>query len=164
MVTAATYRQDLLFLGKPRLDFLQATILEQLSLMNWNLQAWCVLPNHNHLIATSDDPASLAKTIRKIHSITARHINAEDNKPGRQVWFQYWDSHITFEKSYLARLNYVHQNAQYHGLIKNAENYSWCSTSWFAREATPAFYNTVMNFKTDKLKVKDIDCNNPNES
>ena len=42
-----------------------------------------------------------------------------------------------------------------HGVANLAENYQWCSASWFARNATPAFVNTVKNFKTDRLDVPD---------
>src|SRR6185295_13265442 len=40
-----------------------------------------------------------------------------DNATGRQVWYNFWDTKLTFENSYLARLNYVHQNPVKHGLV-----------------------------------------------
>ena len=33
-------------------------------------------------------------------------------------------------KSYLARLNYVHQNPVKHGLVRVANQYRWCSAAW----------------------------------
>jgi anthranilate synthase component 1 len=36
-----------------------------------------------------------------------------------------------------------------------AENYKWCSASWFARNASPALMATVKSFKTDRLTVPD---------
>ena len=71
------------------------------------------------------------------------------------MWFQFWDSHITFERSYLARLNYVHQNPVKHGLVQLAENYQWCSASWFTQNGSPAFVKTVKTFKIDQLNVPD---------
>ncbi len=73
----------------------------------------------------------------------------------RKVWFQYWDSRITFERSYLARLNYVHYNPVKHGVTANATNYPWCSAAWFDQNAPTSFVKTVKSFKTDKLKVPD---------
>jgi len=32
-----------------------------------------------------------------------------------ELWYEFWDTHLTFEKSWLARLNYVHQNPVKHG-------------------------------------------------
>jgi putative transposase len=70
---------------------------------------------------------------------TSKQLNRWDNTLGRTVWFQFWDSHITFERSYLARLNYVHYNPARHGLVPVAENYKWCAAAWFAQSAPPAF-------------------------
>ena len=86
---------------------------------------------------------------------TAKQLNTWDNTPGRRVWFQYWDSHITFERSYLARLNYVHHNPIHHGIAAVAEDYKWCSASWFAHNASSAFVKTVNGLKIDKINVPD---------
>ena len=59
------------------------------------------------------------------------------------------------EKSYLARLRYVHQNAVRHGLVLVANQYPWCSARWFERSATPAQVKTIYNFKIDRLQVYD---------
>ncbi len=82
-------------------------------------------------------------------------MNDLDGEPGRKVWFQYWDTLLSFERSFLARLNYVHNNPVKHGLVKIATRYPWCSASWFEQNADRSFYNTVMNFKTDRVNVRD---------
>lgn len=48
---------------------------------------------------------------------TAKWINQVDAKPGRQVWHNFWETRLTYQKSYLARLKYVHQNPVKHGLV-----------------------------------------------
>lgn len=79
----------------------------------------------------------------------------EDAQPGRQVWHNFRDTQLTYKKSYLARLNYVHQNAVRHGLVSVASHYRWCSASWFERMATPAQVATIYSFKTDRINVHD---------
>jgi putative transposase len=86
---------------------------------------------------------------------TAKALNEMDGTPGRKIWHQYWDSRITYQPSYLARLQYVHHNPVHHGVALNADNYEWCSAAWFARTAEPAFVRTVASFKTDRLNVRD---------
>jgi putative transposase len=78
-----------------------------------------------------------------------------DGQPGRKVWFQYWDSRISLERSYFARLNYVHNNPVHHGLADKAENYPWCSAAWFGRNAPASFVATVKSSKADRLRVPD---------
>jgi len=121
----------------------------------WNLQAWAVFPNHYHFIAISERPESLRKFVQLLHSSSALGINEIDETPGRKVWFQYWDSRITFAKSYLARLNYVHLNAVHHRVAPIAATYPWCSAGWFERTAEISFRKTIAGFKFDQVKVPD---------
>jgi len=100
------------------------------------------------------DPATL-RLISKLHTLSARELNAQDQQPGRKVWVQYFDSHSTFTNSYLARLKYVHHNPAHHGLVACAQKYPWCSAGWFAQHARPAFRATVEGFKVDVLTVRD---------
>lgn len=156
MVTTGTH-QNLPHLNTPeRLDFFLESLFARAIEFGWELRAWAVLANHYHFVAVSPpDPVSLRKFLGKLHMQTARQINLWDNAPGRKVWFQFWDSRITFEKSYLARLHYVHYNPALHVVVPLAENYEWCSASWFARNASPALVATVKGFKTDHLTVPD---------
>jgi putative transposase len=156
MITAGTYRK-LSHLNSPdRLDFFQNSLFRYADEFHWKLRAWAILPNHYHVVAASStDPRTLPKFLGKLHMKTAKQLNHWDNKPGRKVWFQFWDSHITYERSYLARLNYVHKNPVRHGLASVAENYKWCSAAWFTQNAPPAFVKTVNSFKIDQVNVPD---------
>jgi putative transposase len=49
----------------------------------------------------------------------------------------------------------VHQNPVKHGLVAVANQYPWCSASWFEHTAWPAQVNTIYGFKTDRLKILD---------
>lgn len=82
------------------------------------------------------------------------HLNELDDAPGRMVWYRCWDTHITHEKSYLARLAYVHKNPAKH-LDVEPENYPFCSAHWFMTLADRSFYETVMSFKVDRVNVID---------
>jgi hypothetical protein len=81
----------------------------------------------------------------------------ENTSPRKRVVFSrpYWDPALTYEKSYLARLNYVHQNPVKHALVPVANQYRWCSAAWFERTATPAQVRTIYSFKIDRLSVHD---------
>jgi len=156
MVTAGIYRKLPLFGVRGRLDFLCDALLELASIYGWQLQAWAVFPNHYHFVALSPVGAeSLRKLIQHLHSVTARQVNGLDGTPSRKVWFEYWESRLTFQKSYLARLSYVHRNAVHHGLVRAPTEYPWCSAGWFQRKAKPAFYRVVMSFTGKGIKVRD---------
>ena len=156
MITALTYRK------LPHLDSnrKKAWFCETLFMLtrrfNWNLEAWCVLSNHYHIIARSPaDPNTLSQLIRSLHSKTARFINQVDGKVKRKVWFNYWDTCLTNEKSYLARLKYVHLNALKHGLVDDPAEYPFCSFGWWMKNSTFKERERILNFPIDRLEVED---------
>lgn len=157
MITSATYQKVLHFHSSERLQFLHDTLLRLAKQYCWELQAWAVLANHYHFIARSPiDSKNLSAFISHLHVETAKFVNDMDGQPNRRVWWQYWDSQITYQYSYLARLNYVNQNPVRHGLVEIATDYPWCSASWFQKTTPSSFYKTVCSFKTDKVKVIDF--------
>jgi len=90
-----------------------------------------------------------------LHTKSAIALNQLDETSGREVWYNFWDKKLTYERSYLARLNYVHQNPVKHGLVVRANQYEWCSASWFERTASLSIVKTIYSFKTDKLRIDD---------
>ncbi len=86
---------------------------------------------------------------------TAKWVNRLDATPGRKVWYNYWETALTYERSYLARLSYVHRNPVKHGLVAEARDYPWGSARWFEGVATPAQVKTIYSFKVDRLQVQD---------
>ena len=156
MVTCGTYRKVHHLRTAERLSLVQSRLFEVSHEFGWQLQAWAVLSNHYHFLALSPElPTTLSTMLSKLHTTTAIEMNRWDESPGRRVWYQYFDSHITYQTSYLSRLKYVHQNPVHHGVVTVAEEYPWCSAAWFAKQARPAFYQTVQNFKIDKVNVHD---------
>ncbi len=156
MVTCGTYLKLPHFRSAERLRFLSDLLLHLADQYGWNLQAWAVFSNHYHFVALSPPhPESLRNFVQKLHSDTALAANEWDGTPGRQVWFQYWETRLTYQRSYFARLSYVHRNAVHHKLVREPSLYPWCSAGWFERRATSAFYKTIMRFGIERLKVPD---------
>jgi len=157
MVTAGTYMKEHFFAGNERLRFLHDALLDTAAELGWGLQAWAVFPNHYHFVGVSPEkPDTLRVFIKILHGRTSREINKRDNTTGRQVWHQYWDTRLSYERSYYARLHYVHANAVHHGLVKNPALYPWCSAARFESEAPPAFQKMIYSFPIDKINVADV--------
>ena len=155
MVTAGTLHKTQLFDTSDKLDLVERSLLSLSKKCGWQLEAWAVLANHYHFVARGS-PHSLAMVdfLRELHSRTAREINRRDGEQ-RAIWHNYWDTRLTYQHSYLSRLNYVHRNAVKHGLVPVANQYRWCSAAWFERTASPAQVKTIYRFKIDKLNVRD---------
>jgi putative transposase len=156
IVTAATLYKQHHFRSSADLDQLTTQLFEKATQYGWQLQAWAVFSNHYHFVALSpEDPTNLPRMLAHLHGDTSREANRRDGVTGRKVWFNYWDTHLTYQKSYFARLNYVHGNPVHHGLAAKAEAYRWCSASWFGEHAERSFVHTIRSFKTDSVRVFD---------
>ncbi len=158
-VTAGTYLKAHYFRTPQRLDVLQRGLLTIARDFSWELEAWAVFSNHYHLVARSPsdskDASSLSQMLGALHTRTAGWINRLDHAPARRVWHNFRDTKLTYQKSYLARLNYVHQNTVKHGLVPVANQYRWCSARWFEDVAAPPMVRSIYRFKTDGLNVSD---------
>ncbi len=158
-VTVGTYHKEHHFRGADRLRVLHRGLLTVVRDFGWRIKAWAVFSNHYHFVAHSptdeDDAQSLSQMLSLLHEKTAKWLNRLDHTPGRQVWHDFRETRLTYEKSYLARLNYVHQNPVRHRLVPVANQYPWCSASWFERTARPAQVKTIYSFKVDQLRVYD---------
>ena len=156
MITAATLHKQLFFSTAAKLTLLENEILTLAQQYSWQLEAWAVFMNHYHLIARGEPGSEqLDAYLNHVHSNTARELNRLDERLARPIWYNFWETRLTYERSYLARLNYVHQNAVKHGLVNIANQYQWCSAAWFEKTASPSAVKTIYSFKTDKLKVDD---------
>src|SRR5213596_3549248 len=113
-VTAGCYQRQHHFRGATRLRVLHRGLLTVARDFGWQLEAWAMFSNHYHFIAHSPpnkpDAMNLSDMLSVLHVKSARWINKLDREPGRQVWFNFWETRLTYQKSYLTRLNYVHQN------------------------------------------------------
>ena len=155
-VTGATYLKEKFFRSPERLRLVHDALLKLAADYAWNLQAWAVMANHYHFVGISpDDAKSLRPFLSQLHMTTAKEVNRMDGTRKRKVWFQYRDTQLTYERSFLARLKYTHTNPVHHGLVRVATQYPWCSAAWFERNVSDAFRKTVMNFNIDRLNIDD---------
>jgi len=156
LVTAATLHRKPLFHPSAKLDLLRDTTFELAKNYALVLQAWAFFPNHYHLVVSFEKTTTgHGDFVRHLHRELAIRLNRGDATPRRRVMYEYWDTRLTFEKSWLARLNYVHQNAVKHGVVPVASQYPWCSASWFESNARSGFVKSVYSLKTDRLNVPD---------
>jgi putative transposase len=158
-VTASTYLKAHHFRGKDRLRVLHRGLLTVAQDFGWQLEAWTVFSNHYHFVAHSPadapDASNLSDMLSVLHVKTTKWINKLDRMQSRQVWFNFWETRLTFQRSYLARLNYVHQNPVKHGLVPVANQYPWCSAAWFERTASAAMVKCICRFKLDQVRLLD---------
>ena len=155
IVTASTLHKAHVFKSRAKLAMLTAKLFEAAEHNAANLQAWAIFPNHYHFVASFNRAPQFRAMLHELHANAARLVNEMDGTPRRRVWFQYWESHITYQRSYFARLHYVHGNAVHHGIVREPADYPWCSAGWLLRRGTSALRKTIWSFPTVRLRVED---------
>ena len=156
MVTCGTLHKQRFFNTDADLEMVRTVLFDVAAKYKWALDAWSLFPNHYHWVGHApEDAETLKSMLQELHSKTAIELNRQDSQPEREVWFQYWDICLTYEKSYFARLNYVHNNSVKHGFVRVAEDYPFCSARWFRQNANPSYFRRVCSYGYSRVNVKD---------
>jgi REP element-mobilizing transposase RayT len=93
------------------------------------LHAWCVMPNHVHVIIELLGNYSVGEIVHSWKSYTAKRLEVP-NTGGRahSVWQpDYFDRFIRNERHFAATVGYIHRNPVLAGLVANAEDWIWSS-------------------------------------
>jgi putative transposase len=90
------------------------------------IRAYCLMPNHVHLIAVPDDKKGLARGIGEAHRRYTRYINFKKGWKG-YLWQGRFASFPMDEDYLLASVRYVELNPVRAKLVKRAEDYRWSS-------------------------------------
>src|SRR5688572_23861082 len=111
----------------------------------YRLIAWCIMPNHVHVLIEALAP--LASIVQGWKSFTARWILARNGQldlripaPHRLWMREYWDRYMRDEKHLRNVVDYIHQNPVKAGLCVHAAEWPWSSAGKFTGSlGTPTF-------------------------
>lgn len=90
--------------------------------------AYCLMPNHIHLIAVPETKDGLNLAIGEAHRRYTRRINFREGWRGH-LWQGRFSSFIMEERYLLACARYVELNPVRAGLVKKPEDWSWSSAN-----------------------------------
>src|SRR5258707_581902 len=102
-----------------RMTDFESWLLELCEKFSSDLYAWCLLPNHYHMLLKTDRVKDLRREIGKVHGRSSFQWNGEDNARGRQVWHNCFDREIKSHRHFWASVNYIHNNPVKHGYAIN---------------------------------------------
>ncbi len=90
--------------------------------------AYCLMPNHVHLIAMPETPESLARAIGEAHRRYTRLVNFREGWRGH-LWQGRFASFPMDEGHTAQAARYIELNPVRVGLAKRAKNYRWSSAA-----------------------------------
>ncbi len=103
----------------------------------YRLHAWCVMPNHVHVLATPLGATTLSSITHSWKSFSAKAINARLGRTG-PLWFEeYFDRAIRDAAHFEAARSYIEENPVKAGLCARAADWG-CSSASRSANASPA--------------------------
>jgi putative transposase len=90
--------------------------------------AWCLMPNHVHLIVVPPTKDSLARALGEAHRRYTRHVNFRKGWRG-YLWQGRFASYPMDAAYTLAAARYVERNPVRAGLVKRAWEWPWSSAA-----------------------------------
>ena len=155
-ITGATYEKKYHLEEESAKQRLIESINKGFTDNNWKLEDWVILNNHYHLMVEAPEGAkTLSGIMRDIHKFTAIWIkkNIASAMSEDKIWWNYWDTCLTYESSYYSRLNYLWNNPLKHGLAEKPED--WKFGSYYYRFKEQPEYLREKQYPFDKVKVFD---------
>lgn len=93
-----------------------------------DIWAYCLMPNHVHLIAVPNKPESLRQALGEAHRRYTRRINLREKWKGH-LWQERFASYPMSENYLLAAVRYIELNPVRVGLAKEPWLYKWSSAA-----------------------------------
>ena len=88
--------------------------------------AWCLMPNHVHLILTPPSPDALRAALGEAHRRYSRRINLAKGWTG-YLWQGRFASYPMSDSHLLTAVRYVELNPVRAGLVRKADGWRWSS-------------------------------------
>ena len=107
-----------------------------------DIWAYCLMPNHVHLIAVPENQEGLNLAIGEAHRRYTRHINFREGWRGH-LWQGRFGSFIMDETYLLACAKYIELNPVRAGLVKNAVEWPWSSARAHVQGKNDTLVNTA---------------------
>lgn len=119
------YRQKT-FLSDHDYQFYLDLLFEFAPLNGVSLLAYCLMPNHVHLIAVPGREDSFSRWLQRVHADYARTVHLRLRRV-RHLWQARYHSVALDDRHLRAATEYVHQNPVRARLVRDAFNWPWSS-------------------------------------
>lgn len=114
-----------------RMTECETTLLDLCQDLAATVYAWCILPNHYHLLLKAAHLKELRRELGKFHGRSSFKWNGEDQCRRRQVWHNCFDRKIKSHGHFWASVNYIHHNPVRHGYVEKWQDWPWSSATAF---------------------------------
>ncbi len=156
--------------------FIRLSVDERQKLLNELMQkqdklvevyAYCLMPNHFHLLLLEHQTGGITDFIRKVQNSYAKYFNTKSSRSGAVFQSQFKAVRIETDEQLLHVCRYIHLNPVTAYLINDISQlgkYLWSSYADYIANTNTSFVNTkiILNQFSSRKKFKEFICNQVN--
>ncbi len=150
-------REDIFSTKEDYIAFIEV-LKEAVSLWNINIVAYCLMPNHYHLLIHTPE-GNLSRCMRHINGVYTQRYNRTNRHDG-QLFRGRYKSILLDSDNYLTVLvRYIHRNPLRAGMVGRLEDYVWTSHNGYLSKSSKwnwlnkdAFFILLTSVKSNRLK------------
>jgi len=101
-------------------------LIESCDLWNIRISAYCLMPNHYHLLIHTPD-GNLSRCMRHINAVYTQRYNRAHGYDGQLFRGRFKSILIDGDAYLLQIVRYIHRNPLRSNLTRDMDNYKWCS-------------------------------------
>ncbi len=158
ITTRGNAKQPIFLDDKDHYCFLK-TLSETIETHNWLCHAYCLMPNHYHLLIETPD-ANLSLGMRDLNGVYTQRFNKRNDRVGHLFQGRY-KAFVVEKEPYLLRVaRYTVINAVRAGLVKHPNEWPWSSfAATVGDEKRPGWLcaDWILSFFSEKKKEAQVE-------
>ncbi|MBS1258199.1 MAG: Chromosomal replication initiator protein DnaA [Candidatus Scalindua arabica] len=151
-------RREAIFPKKEDYIAFVEVLKESVSLWNIKISAYCLMPNHYHLLLQTPE-GNLSRCMRHINGVYTQRYNRRNRHDG-QLFRGRYKSILLDSDNYLTVLvRYIHRNPLRAKMVNRLEDYAWSSHNGYLSKSSKwhwlnkeAFFQSLTDDKSKRLR------------
>jgi len=127
-------RAEKIFLKKTDYNTFLELLIESAEMWNVRIAAYCMLPNHYHLLLQTPD-ANLSRFMRRVDGVYTQRFNRSHHYDGQLFRGRYKSILLDVDRYLLQLVRYIHRNPLQAGIVNKLEAYKWSSHNGYVSSA-----------------------------
>jgi len=131
---------------------------EAVSLWNIKVTAYCLMPNHYHLLLQTPE-GNISRCMRHINGVYTQRYNRRNKYDGQLFRGRYKSILLDSENYLMVLVRYIHRNPLRAKMVTGLEDYAWSSHNGYISNASKwnwinkeAFFLLLTNAKSTRLR------------
>jgi len=131
LITTATFNREPIFCDERNCKILLATIEFFKLVLDYKLFAYCLMPDHLHLIIQAYSPYDISYIMKMIKGNFARKYNKMLSRQGKVWQDRFYDTGLRDQDVLLQKIEYIHNNPVRAKLTTTPGEYPFSSYNYY---------------------------------